>query len=43
MELNLLEMNAVPAIAPASQDEVKNLTDLELVMVGGGMGDITFG
>ena len=43
MELNLREIDAVQAVNSDSQDEIKKLTDLELAMIGGGTGDVSFG
>lgn len=40
MEIAKTELAAVEALASSKKDEVTELISLELVLVGGGMGDI---
>jgi hypothetical protein len=43
MELNNIELTAVQEIADKNHEVVVELTDLDLVMIGGGTGDVHFG
>ena len=43
MEFAKAEVAAVEQVADQSRVEVKELNDLELVMVGGGCGEVVFG
>jgi hypothetical protein len=44
MDIGKVELQAVERAVVAVEDlQARHLTDLELVLVGGGMGDITLG
>ena len=43
MDMNKVELGAVQAVEPQAVDAITELKDCELVLIGGGCGDISLG
>lgn len=43
MEFAKVELAAVEKVADQTQSEIKELDELQLVMIGGGCGEVVFG